>query len=138
MDIAKELETKIRAINGTPNFPKFMLWILTDPACGLITYVDNTTVKRELQDMARAYQEWVNIGSKPPSYKWAINIAEGTDGASDLAVKHITKITDIMARKFAHEMKKAQLEKIKELQQDDMLYTFDEYEDDEIQTKELL
>lgn len=138
MDIVKELESKVRAINGTPNFPKFMVWILSDPHCGLMNYVDNSIVLKDLKDMNDIYQQWVDTGIKPASNKWKNNIAEGTDSASDFAVKNITKITDIMMRKFAHEMRKAQLEKIKELQEDDRVYTFDEYEDDEIHTKELL
>ena len=137
--IQPHLETKI--------FPKFLLWILSDPKYGSINQTNEPKSIKATQTVIDLYKEWINTGKKPDKELWlkareaAYDAAYATDAAdaADADAAYADAAYAAVDKQIPRsEVESAQIDYLEKLiknngedDENDQLYSWEDYEKDE-------
>ena len=125
----------------TKIFPKFLLWILSDPKYGSINQTNEPKSIKTIQTVIDLYKEWVNTGKKPDKELW-LKANDAAWAAYDAAAYAAAAAAAAAAYWAAakqiprSEAESAQIDKLNDLirtkgeDEDDGLYSWEDYEKD--------
>lgn len=139
-----ELDLEVRGLSGTIKFPKFVLWLIHDPKWGLLQNTHDVESFDSIKSSVPLYEEWLSTGIKPSimddwkreliNNRFSIkNINDGLRYAipsyvSRYAVRIKVGKNNLNSANDRVCAINAQLNKIKELHEDDGLFSWTDYE----------
>lgn len=137
-NLIDEIRILSRKLNKTTSKPRFILWLITDPAYGLLfNYHKPDLSFTDIRSKIPLYEEWIRNGRSPES----INIAWDNAVDKKITIKGLDHALSVGAfgfisrtvaniapnRKLCLE---AILNKLKDLLENDGLFTLEDYEKD--------